>query len=75
MEGVGNLIWVVTELSRRHGNHKPQRFDFLIECKLNYESLEGPLLKKENIFYLVITRKLTRNNEITNWRYNEKVKS
>ena len=31
-----------------------------------YESLEGPLLKKENIFYLVITRKLTRNNEITN---------
>ena len=33
---------------------------------LSYESLEGPLLKKENIFYLVITRKLTRNNEITN---------
>ena len=32
----------------------------------NYESLEGPLLKKENIFYIVITRKLTRNNEITN---------
>ena len=31
-----------------------------------YESLEGPLLKKENIFYLVITRKLTRKNEITN---------
>ena len=31
-----------------------------------YESLEGPLLKKKNIFYLVITRKLTRNNEITN---------
>ena len=25
-------IWVVSELSRRHGNHKPQRFDFLIEC-------------------------------------------
>ena len=31
-----------------------------------YKNLEGPLLKKENIFYLVITRKLTRNNEIIN---------
>ena len=39
MEGIGTLclfyIWVVSELSRRHGNHKPQRFYFLIECKLN----------------------------------------
>ena len=26
---------VVSYLSRRHGNHKPQRFDFLYECKLN----------------------------------------
>ena len=24
----------MSELSLRHGNHKPQRFDFLIECKL-----------------------------------------
>ena len=32
-----------------------------------YESLEGPLLKKKKIFfYLVITRKLSHNNEIIN---------
>ena len=28
------LIRVVSEISRRYGNHKPQRFDSLIECKL-----------------------------------------
>ena len=28
-------IWVFSELTRRQGNHKPQPFDFLIECKLN----------------------------------------
>ena len=29
------LSHLVSELSRRHSNHKQQRFDFLIECKLN----------------------------------------
>ena len=26
---------IVSELSRRHDNHYPQRFDYLVECKLN----------------------------------------
>ena len=37
MEGIGTL-WLFQlglELSQRHGNHKPQRFDFPNEYKLN----------------------------------------
>ena len=35
VDSVTFSISVVSDLSRRHSNHKPQRFDSLIECKLN----------------------------------------
>ena len=42
-------IWVVSELSQRHGNHKPQRFDFLIECKLSDWTCQFYFSHNENI--------------------------
>ena len=33
--GCDFLNQVASELSRRHSNHKPQCFDFLIEYKVN----------------------------------------
>ena len=42
-------IWVVSELSRRHGNHEPKRFDFLIECKLNDGNCQFYFSHDENI--------------------------
>ena len=32
-------FWATLELFRRHGNHKPKRFDFCIEYKLIYRTL------------------------------------
>ena len=43
------LIRVVSEYLRRHGNHKPQRFDFLIECKLNDGTCQFYFSHNENI--------------------------
>ena len=42
-------IWAVSELSRRHVNHKPQRFDFLIECKKNDGTCQFYCSHNENI--------------------------
>ena len=42
-------IWAVSEFSRRQGNHKPQRFDFLIECKLSDGTCQFYFSHNENI--------------------------
>ena len=44
-------IRVVSELSRRHGNHKPQRFDFLNECQLNDGTCQFYFSYNEKIFF------------------------
>ena len=45
------LTYFVSELSRRHGNHKPQCFDFLIECKLNDGACQFYFSHNENIHF------------------------
>ena len=42
-------FWVVSDLLGRHGNHKQQRFDFLIECKLNDGTFQFHCSHNENI--------------------------
>ena len=51
MEGKGTLLLFEFELSQnyRHGNHKPQSFDFLIECKLNDGTCQFYFSHNENI--------------------------
>ena len=46
---VNFVICVVSKLSLRHGNHKPQRFDFLVECKLNDGTCQVHFSHTENI--------------------------
>ena len=65
MEGIGTvtfLIRVVSDLSRRRGNHMPQRFDSLNECKLNDETCPFHFSHDENIKeFLAIRRAISLN--------------
>ena len=46
-------IWVVSRLSRRHGNHEPQRFDFRIECKLGDGNCQFYFSHNKNIQFSI----------------------
>ena len=55
------LIRVVSEFSRRLGNHKPQRFDFLLNTRIMTGLVNSIFHRVQNV------GSLTRNEHFSKW--------